>query len=415
VRVCFVLPSLRPSGGVAVAAALARGLAEQGVEADLVVGEPAGGQAPEDLSVRHIAAADGRAYDVAIGTWWQTASALWEVTAQRRAMLLQSFEQRFYDRDAPFERLAAEVTLALPVGFLAVAPWIRDVLAELRPGACTWVVVPGIDKTVFHGERRVRRPGPLRVLIEGQPTLPFKGVQDAVAAVRTMREPVHSTLVALEPTAAEGLDVDRVVGGLGPEAMAALYRESDVLVKLSRVEGLGLAPVEGFHTGLPCVTTPYTGHDEYVRHGDNGVVVGHDDIPGTAAWLDLLARDRDLVAKLSVGAERAAAAWPSWTASARRLHGALIEMLEGPAAESDPSLLLRTLSLGTALGRARLARLDEQALAAAQAHVRELSASRDECSAMLDEARAELARVKGSRPYRAARAIKRAGDRLRVR
>ena len=80
-----------------------------------------------------------------------------------------------------------------------------------------------------------------------------------------MREPVHTTLVALEPPAGD-LSVDSVVGGLGPAEMAALYRDSDVLLKLSRVEGLGLAPVEGFHSGLPCVVTPYTGHEEYARH-----------------------------------------------------------------------------------------------------------------------------------------------------
>ena len=110
-----------------------------------------------------------------------------------------------------------------------------------------------------------------------------------MAAVRAMREPVRTTLVALDAEAAGEVDVDRVVGGLDAAGMAALYRESDVLVKLSRVEGLGLAPVEGFHCGLPCVVTPFTGHEEYARHGENAIVTGFDDLPGTAGWLDLLA------------------------------------------------------------------------------------------------------------------------------
>jgi len=420
VRVCFVVPNLSPSGGVAVAVRHARGLAAgHGVEAELVVMEPAGEPAGLDgVPVRALAGAAGRGYDVAIATWWQTASALWEIDAERRAVLLQSFEQRFYDRDAPFERLAAESVLSLPAGFVAVAPWIRELMAALRPGAPCWVVPPGIDKDVFGGTARAPRSGPLNVLIEGQPTLPFKGVADAVAAVGAMSEPVRSTLVALDPGPAGELGVDRVVGGLDAEAMAELYRESDVLVKLSRVEGLGLAPVEGFHSGLPCVTTPYTGHEEYVRHGENGMVVGFDDIAGTARLLDLLARDRDLLAELSAGAMRTAEAWPSWPDSTGRLHGALGELLAAPPAQADPSLLLRTVELGAELGRARLRRVDvatEHALAAAEAHVQEMSDSRDECSAMLAEARAELARIKGSRAYRAASAVKQAGGRLRRR
>ncbi len=228
----------------------ARRLAERhAAEVDIVVLEPnASGIAPSaNLAVRSLRAARSERYDVAIGTWWETAGALWELDAGRRAMLLQSFEQRFYERDALFERLSAEATLALPLAFIAVAPWLRDVVAELRPAAQCRVVPPGIDKRVFSGERVGRGDGPLEVLIEGQPTLSFKGVQDAVAAVRAMREPVRTTLVALDPREAGDIPVDRVVGGLEAAGMAALYRESDVLLKLSRVEGLGLAPVEGFH------------------------------------------------------------------------------------------------------------------------------------------------------------------------
>ena len=398
-RVCFLLPSLRPSGGVAVATAHAGALArEHGVEADLVV-------------AGDLAEAAGKRYDVAISTWWETAPALWQLDADRRVTLLQSFEQRFYDRDAPFERLSAEATLALPVDFVVIAGWMRDLLAELRPDARCRVVPPGIDKGTFGGERPPRPDGPLRVLIDGQPSLPFKGVEHALAAVAAMREPVHTTVVALDPDAAGELPVDRVVGGLDAVGMAALYGESDVLVKLSRVEGLGLAPVEGFHAGVPCVVTPYTGHAEYVRHGENALVVGFDDEPGTAAALDALARDPELLARLSAGARESADSWPSQEDSTALLHEALLEFAAADPPAPDQPLLMRTLALNTALGRARLSRraaATEHALTSAEALVRELSASRDECGEMLEETRAELARIKGSRPYRRGSAATRA-------
>jgi O-antigen biosynthesis protein len=398
VKICFVLPDLSPSGGVAVAAAHARGLSrDHGVDAEL-------------LTLADVGQARSR-YDVAIATWWETVPALWQLAAARRVVLLQSFEQRFYDRDAPFERLSAECTLATAVDFIAVAQWMRDLLSELRPDARCLVVRPGIEKERFTAARNVRREGPLRVLIEGQPSLPFKGVADAVAAVRAMREPVHSTLVALDPSGAGDVPVDRVLTGLAADAMAAVYRESDVLVKLSRVEGLGLAPVEGFHTGLPCVVTPFTGHDEYARHGENALVVGFDDPAGTAGALDLLARDRELLARLSAGARESAAGWPSQAESTRLLHDALLELAAAEPPRSDEALLFRTLALGTELGRGRIqhAASTERALTVAQELVHELSASRDECGKMLEDTRAELARIQGSRAYRLGRAAKRAG------
>jgi len=398
VRVCFVLPDLSPSGGAAVASAHAAGLSrDHGVEAAL-------------LTLDALDDARG-SYDVAIATWWQTVPALWQLDTARRALLLQSFEQRFYDRDAPFERLAAEATLALPLDFIAVSHWLRDALLPLRPDARCHVVRPGIDKGVFAGSERPSRGGPLEVLIEGQPTLSFKGVREAVAAVRAMSEPVRTTLVALDPRGAADAGVDRVVGGLDGPAMAELYSESDVLLKLSRVEGLGLAPVEGFHRGLPCVVAPFTGHQEYVRHGENGIVVGFDDVEGTAGWLDALARDWELLGRLSEGARRTAEEWPSQEASTALLHEALVEMTESPPPAGDEPLLMRTLALGTALGRARLGRREaatEDALTRAEALVRELSESRDECAERLEESKAELERIRSTRAYRLGAAVKRA-------
>jgi len=403
VKICFLLPDLSPSGGAAVAAAHAGGLQrDHGVETEL--------RTLDDGEAR------GR-YDVAIATWWQTVPALWQLDAARRAVLLQSFEQRFYDRDAPFERLSAESTLAMAVDFIGVAAWMRDVLSELRDGARCWVVRPGIDKECFTAPRDVRREGPLRVLIEGQPSLPFKGVEDAVQAVRAMREPAHSTLVALDGAAADDVDVDRVLTGLDRDAMAALYRDSDVLIKLSRVEGLGLAPIEAFHTGLPCVVTPFTGHEEYARHRENALVVGFDDRAGTSAALDLLASDRDLLAQLSSGARATAASWPSSAESTRLLHEVLLELTAAAPARADDALLARTLALHADLGRGRIqqAASTERALTVAQDLVHELSLSREDCRDMLEDARAELDRIQGSVPYRLGRAAKQAGRALRRR
>ena len=89
------------------------------------------------------------------------------------------------------------------------------------------------------------------------------------------------------------------------------------MLKLSRVEGMYGPPLEAFHMGATCVTTPVTGFDEYVDHGWNGVVVGWDDPHGTARALDLLARDRLRLERLRHNALATARAWPSWEQSSR--------------------------------------------------------------------------------------------------
>jgi glycosyltransferase involved in cell wall biosynthesis len=323
---------------------------------------------------------DDREWDFALATWWETAEALWRVRARRRGVFLQSLEERFYRERELGERLGAASVLALPVDYVTIGGWMRDVLADLRPDARCVVVRNGIDKDVFQppaaGPAAARgEHGPLRVLIEGNPAMWLKAIPDAEAAVRAMAEPATVTL----------LD-----GGKGRAEMAAAYADHDVLLKLSRVEGVALPPIEAMHVGTPCVVSPHSGHEEYVEHGVNGIVVGFDDPPAAAQALDRLSRDRGLLARLSEGALRTAAAWPSAEASADALAAALEELAAAPPPAVEPALaaLLDRQRLTVELQRAQLGEWSSS-----QAEVERLTGV--------------LAGLRDERAYRVARAVRR--------
>jgi glycosyltransferase involved in cell wall biosynthesis len=418
-----LIHELGRSGGVDTILRYARAL--EGAE--LVVTDPRAGALPPDaggVPVRRLADAAGERYDVAIATWWATAVALWEVSAARRIVFLQSIESRFYEERWFYERFAAEQVLALPVGFVASANWMRELVVELRPDARCEVAGYGIDKAVFEPGTGGSAPsgGPLRVLVEGQPSLWFKGVHDAVAAVRAMGEPAELTVVASDPTAAPGLDGVRLTGGLDPPAMAALYAEHDVLLKLSRVEGLGLTPVEAFHVGVPAVVTPYTGHEEYLEHGRNGLVVGYDDLPGTARALDGLARDRERLAALGRGALATAAEWPSAEHAASRFATAVAELAAGPEPDAHAAMahLQRWQTRWLELTREHVRQeraitgglrgavtWHEDALTQARDHVDELNERLREADRLARDLHGQIESIKATRAYRAAAAARR--------
>jgi hypothetical protein len=113
--------------------------------------------------------------------------------------------------------------------------------------------------------------------------------------------------------------------------MAELYGRVDVLLKLSSVEGMFGPPLEGFHRGATCVVTPVTGHEEYVEHAWNGLLTDWNDLRGTARQLDLLARDRSLLAFLRANALETARAWPSWQQSSQFMAAALLAIRRAPA------------------------------------------------------------------------------------
>ncbi len=394
-KVAFLVNDLQLSGGIGVVVAHARQLVERhGFDVTLVLAREQ--EAPhwryetlEHLHVATLADAHEDRFDVAVGTWWETAYSLFTVPADRHAMFVQSFEDRFYEPGGDPARHWAALVSDLPVAYLTEARWIADTLADLRPDALCLLVRNGIDKAVFAPPAAAPRrlAGPLRVLVEGDPGVWFKGVEDAVAATRLMAEPHHVTLVSGAPPATVPPGVDRRLDGLSHAEMHALYAESDVLLKLSRVEGMFGPPLEAFHAGTTCVTTPVTGHEEYVVHGENALLCDWDDLRGTARLLDLLARDRALLHRLRAGALETARAWPDWERQGALMALALRRVHAAPEPRAAPALarLLADARAGLEahrgdaaqirLMRGRLARFDRVLVATGLARV--LMARRD--------------------------------------
>ncbi|HXB16056.1 MAG TPA: glycosyltransferase family 4 protein [Solirubrobacteraceae bacterium] len=338
-RVAFLVNDLQLSGGVGVVAQHARRLAAMdGWEVTLVLAreqdQPTWESFEQLRPVRLRAREEAlkEQYDVAVATWWETVFTLFELRAERYAYFVQSFEDRFYKHDEA-ERLGAALTHDLPVSFITEAGWIARTLGELRPDASCHLVRNGIDKAVFGPAREppANDSGPLRVLIEGSPSAWFKHVREATEAAAAMSEQRHVTVVTGEREALGEVVADEVVGPLTHPEIAELYGRSDVLLKLSSVEGMFGPPLEAFHRGATCVVTPVTGYDEYVEHGWNGLLTDWEDLRGTARQLDLLARDRALLAFLRTNALETARAWPSWDQASQFMAGALQAILREPA------------------------------------------------------------------------------------
>jgi len=101
VKVAFVVPALRLSGGVNVILQYVRRLPAYGIQAVILLTEPVTQapwdfELPEALDVRSIEDAADECFDVAIATWWYTVFDLARVRAQRRAFFVQSLEDRMY-------------------------------------------------------------------------------------------------------------------------------------------------------------------------------------------------------------------------------------------------------------------------------------------------------------------------------
>jgi hypothetical protein len=350
-RVAFLLPDFSLSGGAGIVVEHARRLSrDHGMDVVLVslrrrthtdwsyagLGEVRAVSLQEAVHER---------FDVAVSTWWETTMSLFRLTARRHAYFLQLLEDSHYGPGMP-ERLGFQLTLGMPVRFLTAARWIRDFTDAVQPGSRALYVRSGIDKEVFASPPTLAPAlsGPLRVVIEGNIDLPRKATPHALAAVKLMRSAHHVTLVTGAPVTERLPEVDDHFTGLRHPELAAVFERSHVLLKLSRAEGMFGPPLEAFHMGCTCVVNPVTGHDDYIEHLTNGLVVDWDDPLGTARALDLLAEHRALLHRLRLGALETARSWPSWQQASGFMALALRRIADEPA--PDPAIAGRRMGAG---------------------------------------------------------------------
>jgi len=340
VEVCLLASEFPGSDPADLAGRHARGLArEAGVTVTVALTE----RRPRDDRPLMLGAARvvpveeallGR-FDIAVATSWQTCSRLFELDALRHAYLVDHLAHaRLQPGDA--WRVAAQTSCQLPVDFLAEAGWLAAALAELNPEARCLTVLPGVDKDLFESRAGpTGTGGPLRVLVDDR-DLPSSATMSAGQAVEAMTE-------------------DHAVGELGadddPAVRAGKYAAADVLVRLSPVDGVLGSPLEAMHVGVPSVVLPAGGPADLVRHAENGLIAAPDDVRGAGRRLDHLARDRDLLARLSAGARATAESWPSSEAATRSVRAALERLVAEPPPDAAgwPTRLMADLVAAVAV------------------------------------------------------------------
>jgi glycosyltransferase involved in cell wall biosynthesis len=321
-KICFLVGSASISGGTYVILQHAAHLQRAGHKVTLAIQEPftraslAWHDEAERLECVAFRDAKNFAYDVVIATWWKTALDIGSFVAEHRGYFVQSIESRFYPPNEQPLRQLVNRTYTLPVCYATEAAWIQTHL-RLQYGHSAALIRNGIRKDVYGQDGPTissrslsRQP---RVLIEGHFGVPFKNTASAIQIARKAGARDLWILTGSDVRWVPG--AERVFSRVPIAHTAAIYRSCDVLVKLSTVEGMFGPPLEMFHCGGTAVVFNVTGHEEYIQHEMNALVVQSGDTTGVVDRLGRLLKDRPLLRRLQEGAVSTAERWPSWEKS----------------------------------------------------------------------------------------------------
>lgn len=233
------------------------------------------------------------------------------------------------------DRLEQECEMADRI--MVGSSFARQSFVELGYDASRIVVTPyGVDADQFTPREQPRRDGVFRVLFVGQIgqrkgiSYLFQGYEkfqrpDSELHVVGGYSPGHEVYARFQP-------LYRHTAHIPHKDLPSLFREADVFVFPSLVEGMGLVVLEAMACGVPVISTTH-GPGDIVRDGVDGFFVPIRDPEAIAARLDQLYRHPSLREQMGRNA-REQAMRHSWQAYAQRAADAVLQTPERPAAVS---------------------------------------------------------------------------------
>lgn len=278
------------------------------------------------LKMIDLAASLGQSFDIAIATFWKTVFYFDQINAKCYSYFVQSIESRFFDIAEGRMRTLVDSTYAMGLPGVTEATWIRDYLKH-EYAAAYYLVRNGIRKDIYQAQGSAvtaRNAGCLRILVEGPLGVPIKNVARTVQLCNQLAGTEIWLLTSSRVVWYPG--VKKLFSNVPVTDVPAIYRSCDVIVKLSFVEGMFGPPLEMFHCGGTAIVYDVSGHDEYIRHGHNALVVKMNDEVAVQQCLEQLRDDPVLLAHLKNGALQTAQQWLDWNKSSAEFLTVLFEL-----------------------------------------------------------------------------------------
>ncbi len=324
-RICFLVGSVDISGGTYVIFQHADYLCSVGHEVTLGIQNPFDAQttawhpSAKNLTLLNFNEASKLEYDVVIATWWKTALELPLFKSSQYAYFVQSIESWFYPENEIALKQLVDSTYTLPLHFVSEATWIKNYLQSTYQQSTT-LVKNGIRKDLYRPSGPVVAPrfndGRIRVLVEGPFGVHFKNTGRTIKIVKRAKPSEIWLLTSSELNWMPG--VDRVFSRVPINEVPAIYRSCDVIVKLSYIEGMFGPPLEAFHCGGTAIVYEVTGHDEFIRHGINGLVAPKDNEEIVVKFIQKLKKEPAYLRQLKSSALETANNWMSWNESSEK-------------------------------------------------------------------------------------------------
>lgn len=299
-NIWFVIPMLKPRGGIGVALRHAAFLAEQGNDVTIIND---GGENESYIEkdgvylpvLNHNYISVWGSIDIAVGTLYSTMNFIISYpNIVNRCYLVQGYETNFVPASHPLRHTIEQTyNYAFPVKYLTISRWCQSWLREKYNKEAKYAP-NGLDTKLFYSKPRDFE-GKIRILIEGNSLDHYKNVDESFEITnRLPKEKFEIWYLSYEGKPKKNYRVDKFLQSVPYKEVNEVYRNCDILIKTSIFESFSYPPLEMMATGGFVVAIQNDGNSEYLVNEYNCLIYKQGDIDSAVQCIDRIVSDAEL-------------------------------------------------------------------------------------------------------------------------
>jgi len=321
--VCYVLPSLYPSGGNKMCVEHVKRLAKRGHFASVsIVSEHKDSDGKwlemDGVRVEPFTKEALDKYSNVVATYWETYYHIkkLKLVGPKFKYFVQSKEEDF---ESDFFRKQRVIQTLMDPEFekFTEAKWIQMYLLEVyrQPS----ILVPNhIELPLNLDVKKKERNKPI-LLIEGEATTTWKNIAFGAKVSQLLRAEFECWLLTSTPYSKISSQIfgsfDKIIQGVSWKEALETIAQADVLYRPSLLEGQNGGGLEGFILGTPIVMNKIPGSYEYCISNWNSILVIPNDVWEAVEAIKRLKIDVELREKIIKNAKETAKQYSKWDES----------------------------------------------------------------------------------------------------
>jgi glycosyltransferase involved in cell wall biosynthesis len=321
--VCYVLPSLYPSGGNKMCVEHVKRLAGRGHLAAVAIVSKHKEDSPEWLEIEGVKIEPFtkealNKYSNVVATYWETYYNIKKLglTKPRFKYFVQSKEEDF-ENDWFRKNMAIQTLMDPTFEKFTEARWIQAYLLEVcrQPS----ILVPNcIELPKGLNIIKDKRKKPI-LLIEGEATSAWKNIAFGSKVSQMLRSEFECWLLTSTPYSKISPQIfgsfDKIIQGVSWREALETIAQADILYRPSLLEGQNGAGLEGFFLGTALVMNKIPGSYEYCINNWNSILVTSNDVWETTEAIRRLKIDIEFKEKLIKNAKETTKQYFDWNKS----------------------------------------------------------------------------------------------------